>query len=104
MTRAAVDEMSGRIDVILGHQFCPFDLLVRRRLPRHIENLVQRPDVLLRIAMAIETPFHVKRLRLSRQRHLINAPVTRGATHTFCDVNAMIELHVAGQIVNPRPF
>ena len=54
--------------------------------------------------MAIETPFHVERLRFLRQRHLIDAPVTGRAADAFCDVNTVIEIDVARQIVNAIPF
>ena len=54
--------------------------------------------------MAIETPFHVERLRFLRQRHLIDAPVAGRATDAFCDVNAVIEIDVAWQIVDAIPF
>ena len=54
--------------------------------------------------MAIETPLHVKRLRFARERHLIDAAVACRATDAFGDVNAVVEIDVAGQIVDPIPF
>jgi len=104
VTRAAVGQAPSRIDVILGRQFCALDLLIWRRLPRHIKNSVARTDIFLRLAMAIETPFHIERLRFLRQRHLIDASVAGRATDAFCDVNAVIEIDVARQIVNTIPF
>ena len=104
MTRAAVCQVPSRIDVIPSHQFCAFDLLIWRRLPRHIKNFIARTDIFLRLAMAIETPFHVERLRFLCQRHLIDAPVAGRAADAFCDVNTVIEIDVARQIVNAIPF
>jgi hypothetical protein len=73
-------------------------------LPRRIKNFIARADVFLWVAVAIETPFHVKRLRFPRERHLIDAPVAGRATDAFRDVNAVIEIDVAWQIVNAIPF
>ena len=54
--------------------------------------------------MAIETPFHIERLRFLRQGHFIDAPVAGGATDALGDMNAVIEIDVAWQIVDAIPF
>lgn len=53
--------------------------------------------------MTIEAPLHVHRVDRKRQRHLIHPSVTSGATDSLMDVNAVIEIGEAGQIVNARP-
>ena len=47
------------------------------RLPLHVGDLVERSEVLLRIAMAIETPPHAQRFLLVDDLHLVDAAVGR---------------------------
>ena len=54
--------------------------------------------------MAIETPLHVKRLRLASKRHLIDAAVAGRTTDSFRDMDAVIEENVIGQIVDAVPL
>src|SRR6185436_2553825 len=74
------------------------------RLPRHVEHLVERPDVALRLAMAVEAPFHVQRLRLVELVHLVDAPVAGDAAHALRDVDLMVEVHEVRQIVDLDPL
>ena len=53
--------------------------------------------------MAAEAPRHVQILGLPRQRHLIDTPVTRLASHTFIDVNAVIEVNEVWKAVDAVP-
>ena len=53
--------------------------------------------------MAIQTPFHVERLRLPCQRHLVDAPVTGFASHSFMYVDAVIEVDEIRYVVDPNP-
>ena len=50
-------------------------LLVIRELELKVENFVQRTHVHFRMPVAIETENHLKRLRLVRITHLVDAPV-----------------------------
>jgi hypothetical protein len=45
-------------------------------LPIHIGDLIVWPQILLRIAMAIQTPTHGQWFGLKHQGHLIDLPVT----------------------------
>src|SRR4051812_9572125 len=54
--------------------------------------------------MAIETPTHVKRLRLPRDRHLVHGAVAGGAADAFPHVNAVIEKNEIGQLIDARPL
>lgn len=77
MAGAAICQATGGIDVVLRDQLLSFAMPILRWVPRHIVNFIGRPDVLLRCAMAIEAPLHIKCLRLANKRHLIDAAVTR---------------------------
>lgn len=54
--------------------------------------------------MTIKTPFHLQRRGLVRNRHLIDAPMTRRATDAFVNVDTVIEKRVVRQIVDPDPL
>src|SRR5437763_15514101 len=73
--------------------------LVRRRGVVDAENLIARPYVQLRIAMAVDAPFHLQRLLLPHQRHAVDLSVTGGAADAFMNVDAVIEVDKVGQIV-----
>jgi len=53
--------------------------------------------------MTSETPFHEQRVLTPHHRHLIHLPVTGRATNTFCDMNAVVEVHEVRKIVNSGP-
>ena len=79
------------------------DLFLVFRHVREVEDLVLRPDVLLRRAMAGEAPLHRQRRLLVRQRHLVDAAMARGAANALGDVNAVIEADEVGQPVDTAP-
>src|SRR6266850_8603956 len=93
------------VNVIRINQFRSFDLLLLtfRPFPSNIKNLVPRPQILVRLSVALQAPFHLKRRALLRQRHLIDPPMTRSAPHALLNMNPVIEIGVIGQIVHPRP-
>ena len=47
------------LDLVLLHKFLPKDDLIRRRLPIHVEDLLSRPNKLLRIAVTLQAPLHI---------------------------------------------
>ena len=59
----------------------------------HIGDLIVWPQILLRIAVAIQTPTHGQWFGLKHERHLIDLPVTGGAANTLIHVNAVIEIY-----------
>ena len=67
--------------------------LVGGRLPIHIGDLIVWAQILLRVAMAIETPLHSQRLGLKHERHLIDLAVAGRAANTLIHVNAVIEIY-----------
>src|ERR1044072_1722957 len=74
------------------------------RTPFHVVNLLHRPHESFRRPMTLQTPLHLQRLRLEKNRHLVDAPMTRRATDTFFHVNAVIEVSVIRQIVHAFPL
>src|SRR5262249_51105957 len=59
--RTVGDRLRG-FDVVLLHQLLSFPpLVVTRRRPLHVEDLLTRPDVRGWVAVTSQTPFHVQR-------------------------------------------
>jgi len=78
--------------------------LVRRRPIIHVRHRVSRAQIFLRLAMAIETPTHLEILCFPGERHFVYLAVARRAADPFAHVNAVIEVNVVRQIVDPRPL
>src|ERR1051325_6214620 len=104
VTGAAVSQASADVDLVRGDEFGALRGLVTRRLPRHVENFVARPNEFRRIAVAIETPLHVKVGRTPRDRHLIDAPMAGSAADAFARVNAVVEPDVIRKIIDAVPL
>lgn len=79
-------------------------LVVAGRRPFHLKNFLAWPNELLRLAVAFQTPLHLERGDLPRERHLIYTPVTGRAADAFFDMNAVIEISEIGEVVNARPL
>jgi len=88
--------------MIFRHQFRPEHGLVGGG-PVQIEDFSAWANELLWRTMAIEAPFHIKRMRFPRERHLIELPVAGGAADAFGDVNAVIEENKIWRVVNAIP-
>jgi hypothetical protein len=89
VAHAAIGELFG-MDVVFFYQLFSQRELVGRR-PVQIENFIARADVFFRRTMTFETPFHVKRVRLPGERHLIELAVTGRAANAVIDVNTVVE-------------
>ena len=70
----------------------------------HSGDLIEGPQNPLRVAVAIQAPAHFQGVGLPHERHLIHATVAAFAADSLSDVNAVVEIHKIGQIVNPRPL
>lgn len=95
------------LNAIFGNQITPeleLCLSLVFRTPGHIENFFLWSHESLRRAMTLETPFHLQRCRLIRNRHLVDASVTGGAANAFVYVNAVVEIRVVGQVVYTNPL
>ena len=62
--------------MILRDQLPTKRSLILTWMPRHVINLILRAEIILRRAMAFQTPLHVERLRLPGDWHLIDPAVT----------------------------
>src|SRR5439155_6877559 len=97
MTRRATRQFARCSDLVFRRQFLARFQLICGSLPIHVKNLISRPQNALRIAMAVQAPFHLQCRRLKNQRHLIDLPMARRAAHALVRVNAVIEINVVGQ-------
>ena len=93
-----------RVDVVFFDETITLRRLVVGRSPRHIEDSILRPDVSLRVAMALQTPAHRERLLLTHQRHILHRPVTGGAANAVGDMDAVIKENVVRQAVYALPM
>src|SRR5580704_8392475 len=76
----------------------------RGLLVAHVEYLVARAQIFLRRAVAAQAPLHLQRFLLVHQRHLVDRTVAGIATHSFIDMNAVIEINEVRKLVYPRPL
>lgn len=113
MTRAAACQHLRALNLVLVDQLRTFGFLMplsvvalipNQRRPLHREHFFLRPDELFRLAMTLETPLHLKRSNLIRQRHEVHPPMTGRASHTFVHMYAVIEIDEVGQVVNTSPL
>src|SRR5438270_2622563 len=74
------------------------------RLPGHVGDLLDGPQVLLRMAVTIQTPAHRKRRCLLDRRHLIDAAMATHATDAFVDVDCVIEIDEIRHAINATPL
>src|SRR5437762_14308706 len=74
------------LDVVLGDEPFTDVVLNGRRLIGHGEDFGPWPHVLFGVAMAVEAPLQLERLRLPHQRHAIDRTVTGCAADTLVDV------------------
>ena len=89
--------------MILRRQLLADFGLVRGRLPIHIGNLIVRPQILLWIAVAIQTPTHGQFFGLKHERHLIDLPVAGCAANAFRHMDRMVAINIVGQRMDPIP-
>ncbi len=101
VAHAAIGELFG-VNIVLLHEFVTEGGLVGRR-PVQVKNLLARTNELLRRAMTFETPFHVERVRLPGERHLIELPMTRRTTDAVVHMDAVIEKNKIRRVIDARP-
>ena len=99
-----VGQLKLATNVVLLLQNEPLGDLIRRWLPRRIKYFGLRAQKLLWIAVTIETPAHVQRLRLVDNRHGGEIAVARRATYPFGYVDTVIEIDKLGQVVYLVPL
>lgn len=62
------------------------------------------PDKFFGIRVTGQAPFHVQRVLLHHERHLIDLTVAGYAGHALGDVNAVVEVNVIRKVVHFDPF
>src|SRR5437773_2980490 len=100
MTCRAAREL---LNLVFRDQPRPELELVGWRVVVHAKDRLARPDVLLGMAVAVEAPLHLQRFFLPHQRHAIYLPVARGAPDALVQMDAVVEVHEIGQVVDARP-
>lgn len=99
-----VGQLKLATNVVLLLQNEPLGDLIRRWLPRRIKYFGLGAQKLLWVAVTIQTPTHVQRLRLVDNRHGGEIAVARRATYTLGYVDAMIEVDKFGHVMNLVPL
>ncbi len=89
--------------MIKTKQLLAAQLLIWQLFPARIKNLLRRPQMLLRIAVAINAPAHLQIHHPHLQRHLPDIPVTSRAANTICDMHRVIKINIIRQIMYTRP-
>ncbi len=90
--------------MVLLHEAFPELGLIGRRRVGHVKNLVERTDVVFRVAMAVQAPLHGQRRSLPSERHFIDTAMAAFAPDAFVNVNTVIEVDELRQIVHARPL
>lgn len=105
MTHAAIVQLLEPVgaDVVLRKQRFTALNLVRWRIPFRVENLIGGPQVFLRRIVTIQTPAHVERVRLPRNRHPVHRSVACRAADALLNVYAMIEEDKIGKLIDALP-
>ena len=104
MTGRATGELDCRPDLVFGGQLFADSFLICGGFPIHVEDLVLRANVLFWIAVAVKAPLHGQGRGLKDKGHLVDGAVARRAADSLVDVNAVIEIDVVSEAVNPDPL
>jgi hypothetical protein len=71
-------------------------VLILGRLPGRIEYIGSNAQIRRWVAVAVETPRHCQRRRLSQQRHGGDVAVAGATADAFGDVDRVIEINIIG--------
>src|SRR5262245_65357721 len=104
MTYRAVRQLLRGINLVGLPQLFAQRMLIRRRWSMHGEDLIARPEVRCRIAMALEARIHRPGSRRHHYRELVHLAVARDAADTLVDMDAVIEVNVVWKVVDARPL
>jgi len=91
-------------DFVIGFQLQSLFVRQFRIIPLNIVNLRLRANEFFRLAVTLQTPFHLQCVFLPNGGHIVNLSVTGRAADAFGDVNAVVEIGVFGEVVNALPF
>lgn len=73
-------------------------------VPAHFGHGIERPERRARIAMAVDAPGHCERRDLLYHPHAIDATVACLASHSFPDVDRMIEVDEVRELSDACPW
>ena len=104
MTRRTAGQLVRGANFVFCRELLAEFLLIRRRFPIHVEDLISRTQILFGIAVAVQAPLHIQRRSLEHQRHLVDRTVASGAANPFVDVNAVIEIDVIRKAMHAHPL
>ena len=79
-------------------------LQILSRIILQIENFLQRANLVLRSAMALQTEAHRVIFRVENNFHLVNLTVATYARNTAVHVSGVAEFHVVRSFVNFHPL
>ena len=74
------------------------------RFPIEIENLIIRPQIILRVAMAIQAPRHAVGLGDVNHRHVINRAVATETANAPVHVRRVVVINVIDGAIQPHPL
>ncbi len=69
-----------------------------------IENFLKWTEMILRCAVAVQTPSHRVGLSLVNHFHLVNVAVAALARNAARQVSGVVEINVVRRLVDPHPF
>ena len=74
------------------------------RLPAEVEHVLDRSDVLLRIAVAVQTEGHTVRLGVLDGLHLVDTAMTFYAADASVHVRGVVKIYIIGGLVYLDPL
>src|SRR5512132_2420615 len=74
------------------------------RFPIEIENLIVRPQIILGVPMAIQTPRHAVGLGDVNHRHAIDRSVATETADASIHVRRVVVINVIDRAIEPHPF
>ena len=104
MTDVAVIKPGWGLNVVFLYQLFTERCLIDRGLVAHGEYLIFWTHILLRMAVAIQAPFHIKRVGFPGQCHLVHTSMTGLTTYALGNMNAMVEVNIIRQVVHSIPL
>ena len=92
------------LNFVFPDQFSAERELIRGRQIIHAEHVLSGADEAFRFTVTLEAPVHVKSVFTPHERHLIDPAMTSGTADTLVDMNAMVEIDKAREIVDSGPL
>jgi hypothetical protein len=102
MAHRARDKEFGIAQVVLFRQLpAALDLVGGYHMTS--KNVLQRAEMSLGVAVAVQAPFHDQRRRLTGDGHLVDSVMITRTADTLVDVNAVVEVDETRKVLNAPP-